>query len=64
MASPSCQYGGGCHSGSTAVANLLARTHTCIGVSSKMSVIQLFIDLKTAFATMVKALAVPLESED
>eukprot|EP00973_Karenia_brevis_P067526 9394035-Karenia_brevis.AAC.1 len=61
---PPSQFGGGCNSGSTTVANLLARTHAALAILKGLCLIQLFIDVKTAFASMVKALAIPMDCTD
>eukprot|EP00973_Karenia_brevis_P083277 11547589-Karenia_brevis.AAC.1 len=61
---PPCQFGGGCRNGSTAVANLMARAQVDIGFACGLSVIQLFIDVQTAFAAMIRALAIPCDASD
>eukprot|EP00973_Karenia_brevis_P012041 1635266-Karenia_brevis.AAC.1 len=58
------QFGGGCNTGSTAVAHLQARAQVDYGLANGKSVIQLFVDVCTAFAAMARALAVPCECTD
>ena len=58
--SPPGQYGGGCHSGSTASAHLLSRAFIDMALAQGYSLVQLYVDVTTAFATMTRALALPM----
>ena len=58
------QYGGGSHGGSTAIAHLFARSQVEHASCLNLSCIQIYIDVVTAFASMVRSLAVPLDSSD
>eukprot|EP00973_Karenia_brevis_P042284 5851918-Karenia_brevis.AAC.1 len=58
------QFGGGCNTGSTAVCHLNARAQVDLALSSGQCVIQLYIDVRTAFAAMLRALAVPCNTSD
>ena len=61
--SPPGQYGGGCHSGSTASAHLLSRAFSDIAIAQGYSLVQLYVDVTTAFATMARALALPMGNQ-
>eukprot|EP00973_Karenia_brevis_P048813 6771363-Karenia_brevis.AAC.1 len=55
---------GGCNSGSTAVAHVAASAFADYASSHSLCAIQFFLDVKTAFASMLRFLAVPLDSYD
>ena len=55
---------GGCNQGSTSAAHLHARAYIDIAVLNKLSLLAYFVDVKTAFASMLWALAIPLHTSD
>eukprot|EP00973_Karenia_brevis_P016508 2260668-Karenia_brevis.AAC.1 len=61
---PECQFGGGCNTGATSVAHLLARAQVDLAIQGGVCVIQWFLDVKTAFAAMLRSLAIPYDAPD
>eukprot|EP00973_Karenia_brevis_P035868 4948827-Karenia_brevis.AAC.1 len=50
---PECQFGGGMNFGATSSAHLIARAHVDHALLSGLCCIQFFLDVKTAFASML-----------
>eukprot|EP00973_Karenia_brevis_P022020 3026367-Karenia_brevis.AAC.1 len=61
---PATQFGGGFNSGSCPLAHLLARAQFDMALDRSLSLILFFIDVKTAFAAMVRSLAIPCDISD
>ena len=58
------QFGSGLNTGATDVAHVLVRAYTDVAQLLKLSLGLLFVDLSTAFASVVRALALPTDVTD
>ena len=56
--------GGGCNQGSMSAAHLHARAFIDIAVLQNLSLLAYFVDVRTAFASMLWALAITLQTSD
>eukprot|EP00973_Karenia_brevis_P093210 12416227-Karenia_brevis.AAC.1 len=58
------QFGGGCNGGSTGVAQLGARAWSYVAVACSKSLVEFYLDVKTAFAAMARSLVIPMGQSD